>query len=269
MTGILAALNGPFGRVTYFEISEPVGNHAHPHVHLLFKISGDDRLMMIEGQPVRLDDNSCVLMNPWQEHCDLKPEGDAATRMLALYIDPAWLARNLGGRWQRSFESLTAPLSDHARTLLDTIRQVLQLGRSADGAVETALLELIEDVSGPVRLPAELRRSADYRIKNAVQLLKETPRLHNDFRSIAKDVGLSRSRFFEQFRSSVGVAPNMFVDSLVIEEAIRMLAGSGQPLGQISTNLGFAAPSSFTRFFKERVGFTPSNLRRCVDEVAV
>jgi AraC-like DNA-binding protein len=128
---------------------------------------------------------------------------------------------------------------------------------------------LIRECTAPVRAPVEARRSADYRIKNAVQLLREAPQLHNDFRSIARDVGLSRSRFFEQFRNSIGVAPNMFVDSLVIEEAIRMLAVPGQPLGQISTNLGFAAPSSFTRFFKERVGFTPSNLRRHVSDAAL
>jgi AraC-like DNA-binding protein len=59
------------------------------------------------------------------------------------------------------------------------------------------------------------------------------------------------------------------VDGLVIEEAIRMLSGSGQPLGQIAGNLGFAAPSSFTRFFKERVGFTPSNLRRHVEDPGI
>jgi AraC-like DNA-binding protein len=269
MTGILAALNGPFGRVTYFDISEPVGNHAHPHVHLLFKISGDDRLMEIEGQAARLDDHRCILMNPWQEHCDIKPDGDSATRMLALYIEPAWLAENLGGRWQRSFETSAASLTARAKTLVEAIRDEIEEDHSTHAYVEEMLLELIRDVSAPVRVPIELRRGADYRIKNAVQLLKEAPQLHNDFRSIARDVGLSRSRFFEQFRNSVGVAPNMFVDSLVIEEAIRMLAGSGQPLGQISANLGFAAPSSFTRFFKERVGFTPSHLRRCVEQSAL
>jgi AraC-like DNA-binding protein len=266
MTGILSALNGPFGRVTYFDISEPVGSHAHPHVHLLFKISGDDRLMEIEGQAVRLDDDNCILMNPWQEHCDARPDGDSATRMLALYIEPAWLTGNLGGRWQRSFETSATLLSARAKTLVEAIKDEIGQDRSSHAYVEAMLLELIRDVSAPVRLPTELRRSADYRIKNAVQLLKEAPQLHSDFRSIARDVGLSRSRFFEQFRSSVGVAPNMFVDSLVIEEAIRMLAGSGQPLGQISANLGFAAPSSFTRFFKERVGFTPSHLRRRVEQ---
>jgi AraC family transcriptional regulator len=266
MTGILAALNGVFGRVTYFDISEPVGSHAHPHVHLLFKVSGDDRLMVVEGLDVRLESNTCILINPWQEHCDARPDGDGVTRMLALYIEPAWLAEKLGGRWQRSFETTTAPVSKRAKMLVEAIREEIGQEHSAHAYVESMLLELIRDVSAPVRVPTERRRSADYRIKNAVQLLKEAPQLHNDFRSIARDVGLSRSRFFEQFRSSVGVAPNMFVDSLVIEEAIRMLAGSGQPLGQISVNLGFAAPSSFTRFFKERVGFTPSQLRRRVEQ---
>jgi AraC-like DNA-binding protein len=265
MAGILAAINGAFGRVTCFDIAGQVGSHAHPHVHLLFKIHGANRLMFIEGQPVRLDGDTCVLMNPWQEHCDARPEDGATTRMLALYLDPAWLAANLGVRWQPGFQRSTARLSACARHRVAAIQQDL----SGDANIEDMLLDLIADISEPLSSPTEPRRSADYRIRNAVQRLKETPQLHNDFRSIARDVGLSRSRFFQQFRNSVGVAPAMFVDSLLIEEAIRMLAGSGQPLAQISTELGFAAPSSFTRFFKERVGFTPSHVRRCVEESAV
>ena len=62
------------------------------------------------------------------------------------------------------------------------------------------------------------------------------------------------------------LAEEFSMSRLSVREAIRMLAGSGQPLGQISANLGFAAPSSFTRFFKERVGFTPSHLRRRVEQ---
>ena len=82
---------------------------------------------------------------------------------------------------------------------------------------------------------------------------------------MARDVGLSRSRFYEQFRSSVGVAPNMFVDGLVLEEAYSLMSGTHRPLDEIASDLGFSAQSSFTRFFRDRVGFPPSTLRRQIE----
>jgi AraC-like DNA-binding protein len=88
------------------------------------------------------------------------------------------------------------------------------------------------------------------------------PHLHPDLRLIASQVGLSRSRLFQQFKNSVGIAPTMYVDGLLLEQAIEMLIHSERPLEEISTNLGFAAQSSFSRFFKDRVGFPPNALRQ-------
>jgi AraC family transcriptional regulator len=51
------------------------------------------------------------------------------------------------------------------------------------------------------------------------------------------------------------------VDGLVLEEAIAMLVQSDRPIEDISARLGFAAQSSFSRFFKDRVGFPPGMLR--------
>jgi transcriptional regulator GlxA family with amidase domain len=53
----------------------------------------------------------------------------------------------------------------------------------------------------------------------------------------------------------------MYVDGLLLEEAIAMLVCSDRPIEEISTRLGFSAQSSFSRFFKDRVGFPPGVLR--------
>ena len=136
---------------------------------------------------------------------------------------------------------------------------------SVSPTFETKIVDLIRDVCGREEPEASDGPAFDYRIRQAIQLLEEAPHLHPDFRSVARHVGLSRSRFYEQFRNSTGVAPNMFMDGLVMEEAISMLAFSEQRLEEISNHLGFSAQSSFTRFFKERVGFPPSTLRRAVE----
>ena len=106
-----------------------------------------------------------------------------------------------------------------------------------------------------------LERTSDYRIRKAMKHFDEQPCLHHDFRQVARNVGLSRSRFFEQFKRSVGIAPTMYVDGLVVERAIALLVDSDCRIDEISASLGFAAQSSFSRFFKERVGFSPTALR--------
>lgn len=57
----------------------------------------------------------------------------------------------------------------------------------------------------------------------------------------------------------------MFVDGLVLEEAYQMMSQTGRPLDEIASSLGFSAQSSFTRFFRDRVGFPPSLLRRQIE----
>ena len=112
-----------------------------------------------------------------------------------------------------------------------------------------------------------LERTSDYRIRKAMKHFDEQPCLHHDFRQVARNVGLSRSRFFEQFKRSVGIAPTMYVDGLVVERAIALLVDSDCRIDEISASLGFAAQSSFSRFFKERVGFSPPRCatpRSCV-----
>ena len=111
MVGMLGARNGPFGRVTHFDIVEPLGEHAHPHVHLIFKVSGADRTMMVSGEPVKLTDANCVLVNPWQPHGDAHIRDAQCSLILAFYLDTRWLRATVGGTWRHSFARRSAPVS--------------------------------------------------------------------------------------------------------------------------------------------------------------
>jgi AraC-like DNA-binding protein len=264
MAAVLGARTGAFGRATYFEIAEPVAEHAHPHVHLLFKAGGGDRRMLVEGTAVAVTDEQCLLINPWQKHSDLAEQPGGPTLLLVLYIEPVWMADRLG-LGSIGFDGLTGKMTAEMRALVGQIGEALAGGLDiADDELEAMIATLIAGASADHLVD---RRSglADYRIRHALRKLRERPHLHIDYSNVARDVGLSRSRFYEQFRSSVGVAPNMFVDGLVLEEAYSMMSEAGRPLAEIAASLGFSAQSSFTRFFRDRVGFPPSTLRRQID----
>lgn len=263
MAGVLGARTGAFGRATYFEITEPVAEHAHPHVHMLFKLGGGDRHMLVEGMAAEVTDARCLLINPWQKHSDIAAQPGGPTLMLVLYLDATWIAERLGV-YAVGFDALTGSVT---ATMLALVREIgaAVAGQIAldDAALEAMIGRLAADAAAD-HLVDRRTGLADYRIRHALRKLRERPHLHIDYKNVARDVGLSRSRFYEQFRSSVGVAPNMFVDGLVLEEAYSLME-SDRPLDEIASDLGFSAQSSFTRFFRDRVGFPPSTLRRQIE----
>jgi AraC family transcriptional regulator len=259
MTGILGVCQGDFGRVTYLDITRPITTHAHPHVHMLFKISGADRSMQVEDQSIRLTRGNWVLVNPWQSHSDIPEPCQAPTQMLAFYIDRDWC----GGRvvWP-TFAGNERAMSRRIRLRVDMLARLLAEGAAnCEEWIESMVCSILCVAAQLAPAQAPARAAMDFRIRRAIASLREQTRLGPDFRAVARSVGMSRSRFFELFRNSVGVAPNVYVQSLLIERAINLL-GENRPIDDIAEALGFAAQSSFTRFFKRRVGFPPTTLRQ-------
>jgi len=265
MSRLLGAWRGAFGRATHVEVTNGVSEHAHPHLHLLFKLSGRDRYLRVGGEARALSDERFVMLNPWRKHSGGPATAGGPARILALYIDPGWLADRTGGR-QLAFASETGVVTAAIREPALQLGAELANGQGSGERSAAALLDaLVEHAIVPhLAEPAE-HNAYDFRIRHAVRRLKEQPQLHVDYAGLARNVGLSRSRFYEQFRNAVGVAPNMFVDGLLLEKACALMAETGQPLDRIAAQLGFSAQSSFTRFFRERVGFPPSTLRRRIE----
>ncbi len=264
MAAVLGARTGAFGRATYFEITEPVAEHAHPHVHMLFKLGGGDRHVMVEGAVAQVTDTQCLLINPWQKHYDLAEQPGGPTLMLVLYLEAAWIAARLGV-YAVGFDAPAGTVTPAMLALVEQVGAVLAGEAEASDTELDAMIGALAADAAAAHLLDRRTGLADYRIRHALRKLRERPHLHIDYTNVARDVGLSRSRFYEQFRSSVGVAPNMFVDGLVLEEAYSLMSGSNRPLDEIASDLGFSAQSSFTRFFRDRVGFPPSTLRRQIE----
>ncbi len=84
--------HGKFGRVALLDMDRPLVTHSHHECHVLVKASGADTFFNVNGRQVPLTDRCAVLVNAWQPHYyDFQP-GAEQTQILALYIEPAWLA---------------------------------------------------------------------------------------------------------------------------------------------------------------------------------
>ncbi|MDB5458849.1 MAG: AraC family transcriptional regulator [Caulobacteraceae bacterium] len=264
-------LSGRFGRATVNVTDKALVEHAHREFNILFKLGGADTAFRSENQSLALDDNSLLLFNPWVPHAKLA-NADAPTMVLSLIIEPEWLVRVLADRAPRidrlfpnSRETITEEIRIHANRLGAAIPHQLMAG---GGDCEDLLVDLVDSVTRQYADPALPRdiiataRPIDYRIRKALAYIHEHALENPMIDDVARQVGLSRSRFFEQFRKCVGASPQHYIDWVRMTAATRWLANTDRPLIELADELGFGAHSNFTRFFTQHIAVSPSDFRR-------
>ncbi|RKF36831.1 transcriptional regulator [Sphingobacterium siyangense] len=77
----------------------------------------------------------------------------------------------------------------------------------------------------------------------------------------ASQLNLSSNYFGDLVKKHTGKSAQEYIQSKVIEVAKSKIYDSEKSLSQIANEMGFRYPSSFTRFFKQHVGFTPNEFR--------
>jgi AraC family transcriptional regulator len=277
MAKALGVFVGRFGRVAFLEASQPVLEHAHSQTHILIKISGNDGHYVVAGEKVPITDDEMVLVDPWVVHSNPRKQDGAPTLLLAFWLEALWFGGHgsslLQGIGAPLFPNVSVPVTDATRQLSNEIAGLIQDLASDEGQLEDLLLRfmrhVITDFSAwktPPDFPKPVL-GVDHRIRKAVRLMRADCSKLLDLNNLASDVGLSRSRFYQQFRSCVGVSPRVYLDTLCCEYAIDLLANHDLTLAEISEQLGFNAQAHFTRFFKSKTGVAPSNFRQAIFEI--
>lgn len=141
---------------------------------------------------------------------------------------------------------------------------------TAEADLEADILRLLQQVlaaNSSADLAPIAARPVDHRIRKAIGLMRADPRKPQCPDNLAQSVGLSRSHFYEQFSASMGTTPSVYSDTLRVEYAIEQLIGSDRPASEIALDLGFSAPSHFSRFFKNKIGFAPREYRKVAQNI--
>jgi AraC-like DNA-binding protein len=273
--------HGEFGRVALLEMDAPLISHAHHHCHLLLKAAGPDTAFRVRGESYPLTAENAVLVNAWEEHSYLHDiRGDGNTVILALYLEPAWLATFsksfVHSHHPRFFLNSTIKLSEEQKLSIEKV--VMELWWSENittDRLQNLLLNLTlsfvdprEVINGSIfRQPVSNLSYMDPRIRRAMQMMRESVNAPENLSSIASAVNLSRSHFFELFRRCTGLSPLLYANVLKMEFAFLALASNEVSLIDIGDDLGFAAQSHFTRFFKQHQGVVPSLYRRQIEKI--
>jgi AraC-like DNA-binding protein len=261
-------ISGDFGRATVNVTDRALVEHVHQQFNLLFMLGGANTVFRSGAAELPLDEGSLLLFNPWVPHLKLA-NTDGPTMILSMIIETRWIDHVLESQglqpglvFPHMRETMTDDVRIYAERLAAAIPRDLMSGKtSCEGLVADLISAVVSAYIAPEieRTPASDARPIDFRIRKALVHIHahahENPRIDD----IARMVGLSRSRFFEQFRRCVGASPQHYIDHIRMKTATRWLSTSERPLVELADELGFGAHSNFTRFLRSIWPCHPAN----------
>ena len=104
----------------------------------------------------------------------------------------------------------------------------------------------------------------DPRIGRALGLMHRGLEKDWTLEGLAREVGLSRSRFAEQFQALMHCAPMTYLSDLRLDKARVLLAATTEPVQTIAQRVGYRSPAAFSRAFASRYGHSPKAVRQAV-----
>ena len=102
----------------------------------------------------------------------------------------------------------------------------------------------------------------DPRISKALKLMQDTPQNDWTLASLASEIGMSRSVFFNQFKKLVHETPLSYLTNWRIRQAQKLLITDNSNISEIAAKVGYQSEAAFNRIFKSKIGQTPAAYRR-------
>jgi AraC-like DNA-binding protein len=269
MAEAYAFREGAFGQAIVLEASSELVAHSHSESQIVFWLGGARAMASVGAESVEYSENIGLATNPNQSHDMRLLDHNGPAVFLVFTISRSWLneRRKATGR-PFVFPSSRIPIDANLRKacwqVLDLILSTRESKQTLDDLVEELIIATIDSVLrerlGDTRrmLPPLL----DHRLRAAIVLMRTNVCEKLTLDEIASRVGLSRAHLFTLFRDQLNTTPQVFWSAIRVEEAMHRLISQQASLTSVALDLGFSAPSNFSRFFKEHTGVSPSTFRR-------
>jgi AraC-like DNA-binding protein len=269
MAEAYAFYEGTFGQAIVLEVCSNLVAHSHSESQIAFWLGGARAQAQVGNEIIEYGENVGLATNAYQSHDMTLLESDGSAVFLCLMISRDWLneRRKVTGR-PFIFPSPRVPIDELLRRecwkVLDLILTARESSAAIADEVERLILATIDAATSSKEaanariLPPLL----DHRLRTAIALMREYVGGGITLDEIISKVGLSRAHFFSLFKEQLHTTPQVFWSAVRVEEAMRRLINQGESLTDVALDLGFSAPSNFSRFFKEHTGVSPSIYRR-------
>jgi len=112
-----------------------------------------------------------------------------------------------------------------------------------------------------VRIVREEKRT-DRRVSAALEVIDSSLHERISITELARAVNLSRWRFCHLFKTETSLSPSVYIGTLRMLEAEKMLLETFLSVKEIRAELGNLDRTHFSRAFKKFRGLTPAQFRR-------
>lgn len=110
-----------------------------------------------------------------------------------------------------------------------------------------------------------MRGMTDREIAPVLALMHREPERPWSVETLAREVGMSRSRFAVRFRDVVGQGPLDYLTNWRMYQGAYCLARGEMALPAVATAVGYRSEVSFSKAFKRWCGYSPAEYRRLPD----
>ena len=78
--------------------------------------------------------------------------------------------------------------------------------------------------------------------------------------AIGAELGLSRVQLYRKVKALTGLSPIELLRKARLQKAKELIKGTDKTIAEVAYEVGFTAPSYFTKCFKEEFGISPSDI---------
>jgi len=269
MAEAYAFREGAFGQAIVLEAGSDLVAHSHSESQIVFWLGGAKAEATVGTETVQYGENTGLGTNANESHDMVLLDDSGPAIFLVFMISRTWLneRRRATGR-PFVFPSPRIPIDAALRQacwqVLDLIFSGNETQKTLDELVEQLIIAAIDAVIAAQAADAKrlLPPLLDHRLRAAIGLMRTHVSEKFAIDEIAARVGLSRAHLFTLFRDQLNTTPQVFWSAVRVEEAMRRLIRERESLTDVALDLGFSAPSNFSRFFKEHTGVSPSTFRK-------
>lgn len=97
---------------------------------------------------------------------------------------------------------------------------------------------------------------SDIKLAKAIEVIHKNPEYPWTVELLAKNVGMSRSRFAAMFHNLIGLPPASYLSETRLLLAQKLLL-SGKPIKSVCIDVGYSGTVAFTRAFQQKFYITP------------
>ncbi len=247
--------------------------HAHQRLEFLFLLEGATAYEFADGRAVELAGGQFLLIPAGARHRGLHevrrpallcgvlfdPRPPSAVRQTPFTRgDLEWLGRQCAGG-AFTPRRMSVELRRLARSLVQQVCGPAPADESAAALRLTLCATLFESARQlTASRSLEPTRAAQAAIDYMQAHLAEPLRME----AVAAAAQCSRSRLFQIFKESTGMAPNDYLQRVRVNHAQALLSAGDEPITSIALRCGFSTSQYFSNVFRKYSGSSPSDFRK-------